>query len=102
MSFGVAIVLLGAVQGLTVALPGAGWPSWLWRPRGRAWALVAPLSIVVVIFAIEVLPGIADGLTWLALIAVPPLAAWALGWAMRRARPVYALAAIPLLSLIHI
>ena len=95
MSFGVAIVLLGAVQGLTVALPGAGWPSWLWRPTGRAWALVAPLSIVVVIFAIEVLPGIADGLTWLALIAVPPLAAAALGWAMRRARPVYALAVIP-------
>ena len=99
MSFGVAIVLLGAVQGLTVALPGAGWPSWLWRPRGRAWALVAPLSIVVVIFAIEVQPGIADGLTWLALIAVPPLAAWALGWAMRRARPVYALAAIPLFGI---
>ena len=50
MSFGVAIVLLGAVQGLTVALPGAGWPAWLWRPRAAAWALVAPGSIVVVIF----------------------------------------------------
>ena len=99
MSFGVAIVLLGAVQGLTVALTGAGWPSWLWRPSGRAWALVAPLSIVVVIFAIEVLPGIADGLTWLALIAIPPLAAAALGWGMRPARPIYALAAIPLFAI---
>src|SRR6185436_2771934 len=98
VSFGVASVLLGAVQGLTVALPAAGWPSWLWRPTGRAWALVAPLSIVVVIFAIEVLPGVADGLTWLALIAVPPLAAAALGWGMRRSRPVYALGAIPLFA----
>ncbi|TML04797.1 MAG: hypothetical protein E6G41_11230, partial [Actinobacteria bacterium] len=99
MSFGVAIVLLGAVQGLVVALPGAGWPAWLWRPTGFAWALVAPLSIVVVIFAIEVLPGVADGLTWLALIAVPPLAAAALGWAMRRPQPVFALAAVPLFAL---
>jgi hypothetical protein len=88
MSFGVAIVLLGAVQGLTVALPGAGWPAWLWRPTGWGWALVAPASIVTVIAAIAVLPGVADGLTWLALIAVPPLAALALGWAMHGARPV--------------
>jgi hypothetical protein len=99
VSFGVAIVLLGAVQGLVVALPDAGWPSWLWRPTGWAWALIAPLSIVVVIFAIEVLPGVADGLTWLALIAVPLLAAAALGWAMRHARPIHALAAIPLFAL---
>jgi hypothetical protein len=98
-SFGVAIVLLGAVQGLTVALPGAGWPAWLWRPSGRGWALVAPGSIIVVIAGIALLPGIADGLTWLALIAVPPLAAAALGWAMRRARPTYALAVVPIFAL---
>src|SRR5690348_13642264 len=92
-SFGFAIVLLGAVQGLTVALPGAGWPSWLWRPSGRGWALVAPGSIIAVIAAISALPGVADGLTWLALVAVPPLAAAALGWAMWPARTVYAWAA---------
>jgi hypothetical protein len=87
VSFGVAIVLLGGVQAVTVALPAAGWPAWLWRPTGWGWALVAPLSIVTVITAIAVLPGVADGLTWLALIAVPPLAAAALGWAMHGARP---------------
>jgi hypothetical protein len=92
-SFGVAIVLLGALQGLTVALPAAGWPSWLWRPSGRGWALVAPGSIIVVIAAIAALPGVAEGLTWLALVAIPPLAGAALGWAMRGARPAFALVA---------
>jgi hypothetical protein len=99
LSFGVAIVLLGGLQALTVALPGAGWPSWLWRPTGRGWALVAPLSILVVVAAIAWLPDVADGLTWLALIAVPPLAAAALGWGMRPARPEYALAAVVLFAL---
>lgn len=99
MSFGVAIVLLGALQGITVALPGAGWPASLWRPSGRGWALIAPGSIIVVIAAIAILPGIADGLTWLALIAVPPLAAAALGWAMRGARPALGLAAVALFAL---
>jgi hypothetical protein len=99
VSFGVAIVLLGGVQGLTVALPGAGWPAWLWRPAGWGWALVAPASIAIVIAAIAVLPGVADGLTWLALVAVPPLAAAALGWAMHRERPVFALGAAVLFAL---
>lgn len=98
-SFGVAIVVLGAVQGLTVALPGAGWPAWLWRPAGRGWALVAPGSIIAAIAAISALPGVADGLTWLALVAVPPLAAAALGWAARGARPVRAWAAAVLFAL---
>jgi hypothetical protein len=98
-SFGVSIVLLGAVQGLTVALPDAGWPSWLWRPAGRGWALVAPGSIIAVIAAISALPDVADGLTWLALVAVPPLAAAALGWAMHGARPGYAAAAVVLFAL---
>lgn len=98
-SFGVAIVALGAVQALTVALPGAGWPSWLWRPAGRGWALIAPLSIVAVIAAIAALPGVADGLTWLALVAVPPLAAAALGWAMWPARPALAWAVVVLFAL---
>jgi hypothetical protein len=97
-SFGVAIVLLGAVQGLTVALPGAGWPRRLWRPAGRGWALVAPGSIIAVIAGISALPGVADGLTWLALVAVPPLAAAALGWAMQRARPGYAWTVVPLFA----
>jgi hypothetical protein len=93
MSFGVAIVLLGGVQAAVVALPGAGWPPIGWRPSGRGWALIAPGSIAVVVAAIAAVPGIADGLTWVALIFVPLLAAAALGWAMRGARPAWALAA---------
>lgn len=92
LAFGPAIVLLGAVQALAVALPGAGWPSGLRRPRSRLWAAVMPVSIAAVIGGIAAVPGIADGLTWLALVTVPPLAAAALGWAVReapmpRARP---------------
>jgi hypothetical protein len=98
LAFGPAIVLLGAVQALTVALPGAGWPRWLWRPRSRLWAAVAPISIVAVIGGIAEAPGLAKGLTWLALIAVPPLAAAALGWAARPARPWLALLPVPLFA----
>jgi hypothetical protein len=94
VSFGVAIVLLGGLQAATVALADAGWPAIGWRPTGRAWALVAPGSILVVIAAIAALPGIADALTWIALVAFPPLAAAALGWAMRGGRPAWAAAAV--------
>jgi hypothetical protein len=93
MSFGVAIVLLGGVQAATVALPGAGWPPIGWRPSGRGWAFVAPASIVVVVAAIAWVPDVAQALTWVALVAVPLLAAAALGWAIRGARPPWALAA---------
>ncbi len=53
-------------------------------------------SIVVVIFAIRYVSSTATGLTYLALVAVPLLAAGALGWASRGAVPAAALAAIPL------
>lgn len=56
-------------------------------------------SIVVVIFAIRYASGTADWLTWLALLAVPPLAAAALGWAIRGSRPIFALGAVPLFGL---
>jgi hypothetical protein len=98
LAFGPAIVLLGAVQALTVALPDAGWPRWLWRPAGRLWAAVAPLSIAAVIGAIALLPGVANVLTWLALLTVPPLAAAALGWAARPATPRLALLSMPLFA----
>jgi hypothetical protein len=66
------------------------------RLSGPAWALVPIGSIVVVIFAIRYMSDTATGLTYLALIAVPLLAAGALGWAMRGARPWAAIAAVPL------
>jgi hypothetical protein len=68
------------------------------RLRGPAWALVPAASIVVVIFAIRFVSDTATGLTYLALVAVPPLAAGALGWAARGSRPYAALGAIPLFA----
>jgi hypothetical protein len=53
-------------------------------------------SIVGVIFAIRYASDTATWLTYLALIAVPPLAAVALGWAMRGSKPLFALGAVPL------
>lgn len=69
------------------------------RLRGPAWALVPIGSIVLVVFAIRFVSNTATGLTWLALIAVPPLAAGALGWAMRGTRPWAAVLAAPLFAL---
>jgi hypothetical protein len=52
-----------------------------------------------VIFAIRYVSNTATGLTYLALLAVPPLAAAALGWAARGSRPWAALAAAPLFAI---
>jgi hypothetical protein len=57
---------------------------------GRGWAIVPIGSIVLIVFAIRFVSDTATGLTYLALVAVPPLAALALGWAARGARPVAA------------
>lgn len=99
LSFLPSDVVLCAVQASVVALPAAGAPAWQRRLRGRGWALVPPLSIVVVIVAIGLAPHVANGLTYLALVTTPPLAALALGWAMHRARPAAALAVLPLLAI---
>jgi hypothetical protein len=91
--------VLLAVQAALVGLTGAGVPAWVRRFATARWALVLPLSIGVVIGAIALLPDVADVLTWVALLLVPPGAALALGWAMRGARPAPALLAAPLLVL---
>jgi hypothetical protein len=91
------MVLLVA-QALLVALPGRGVPPWLARFAGVGWALILPLSIAAVVAAITLVPDVAVGLSWLALTAIPPLAAAALGWAMRGAVPALGLLAIPLLA----
>ena len=86
-----------ALQAAVVAAPRpVPRPGWMERFRGRGWALVPIGSIVVVVFAIRYVSDTATGLTWLALIAVPILAAVALGWAMRGSRPSLAALAIPL------
>ena len=63
------------------------------RLRGRGWALVPIASILGVIFAIRYASDTADWLTYLALVAVPLLAAAALGWLARGSRPWLALLA---------
>jgi hypothetical protein len=86
-------------QAALVALPGRGIPRQLQRFAGPAWALILPLSIGVVVGAIALFPEVARGLSWLALVAIPPLAALALGWAMHGARPALGIIAIPLLAI---
>ena len=78
LPFGLATVALGALQAGCVPPPLPRVPGWLARLRGPAWAIIVPASIVVVVVAINAASGVADGLTWLALVAVPPLAAIAL------------------------
>jgi len=99
LPFWLSIGFLSAVQGVLVGLPRPTVPiPLLSRLQGRWWALVLPLSIVVAIGAIALDSASADFLTWLALIAVPPLAAIALDWIVHGARPWFALAAIPLFA----
>jgi hypothetical protein len=97
--FLVANSVLVTAQAALVALPGRGVPAPLARFSGRGWALVPPASIAVVVAAIAAEPRVADGLTWLALVAIPPLAVAALAWAMRDARTAYGLLALPLVAL---
>jgi hypothetical protein len=89
-----------AVQAGVVAAPRAA-PriALLERVRGPVWALIPIASIVGVIYAIRYASGTATGLTYLALVAVPLLAAAALGWAARGSRPWLALGAIALFAL---
>ncbi|HYY23092.1 MAG TPA: hypothetical protein VE780_14555 [Thermoleophilaceae bacterium] len=98
MWFEVHTLALNAVQAGCLALPGAGVPRDLSRFRTRAWALVPPLSIAVVVGVIAVVPISAQVLTWTALILVPIGCAIALAWAMRGARPWLATLCAPLLA----
>jgi hypothetical protein len=90
-SFAVSIAILGLVQAGLVALPTPRQrPAWAERLSSAWWALVPALSIAVVIGAIEIVPGSADALTYIALVAVPPLAVFALAALTRvRVSPPY-------------
>jgi hypothetical protein len=92
-------LVLTLAQAACVILPAAGIPAWLRRFRTGAWALILPLNIAVVVFAIVLIPTTADVLTWVALLLVPAGCALALGWAARGARPWLAPLAAPLLAL---
>ena len=87
------------MQAGVVAAPRGLDPVWaarLLRLRGRGWALIPVASIVGVIFAIRYASATANWLTYLALVAVPILAAVALGWVARGARPWLVLVAVGL------
>jgi hypothetical protein len=100
LPFSVSIAALSLAQAAIVALPRVPQIASVRRLRGRHWALVPPLSVIV--FAIVV--GAAErasaqGLTYLALVAVPALAALALGWLTPGARPRHALLVVALFAL---
>jgi hypothetical protein len=91
--------MLGLQAGVVAAPRLTAGIERLERLSGRGWALVPIASIVVVVFAIRYVSDTATGLTYLALVAVPPLAAAALGWASHGARPLAALLVAPLFAL---
>jgi len=97
--FWLSIGVLSLCQAALVALPGPRPYPALERLRSSWWALVLPLSIVVVVSAIALESASADFLTYLALVAVPPLAAIALAWLVHGARRPLAIFVIPLFTI---
>jgi hypothetical protein len=98
MSFPVSIATLSLLQAVLVALPRPRQFAWLDAYRSPWWALVPALSIVVVIGVVAWEGESATALSWLALVAVPPFAALALGWLVWGGRE-WALAVAPLFAL---
>jgi hypothetical protein len=98
VSFPVSIATLGLLQAALVLLPRPWRFGWLERFRSPWWALVPALSIVVVIGIVAWEGESATALSWLALVAVPPFAALALGWLVRGGRPAWVLAVPPLFA----
>jgi hypothetical protein len=106
LPFWISIALLSLVQGALVAVPGAiagGLPA---RLRSRRWAVIPPLSVIAFVFGARAAEhASAQGLTYLALCAVPVLAALALGWLLWDSQPPHwprslrALVVLPLFAL---
>jgi hypothetical protein len=100
LPFWISIGLLSLSQGSIVALARVPAVPALARLRARRWAVIPPLSVagfVLVAGAAE--HASAQGLTYLALCAVPLLAAAALGWLTPGARPLRSLLALGLFAL---
>ncbi len=91
LPFWISIAALSLVQGALVAVPGAGELGaleTLTRLRGRRWAAIPPLSVIGFVFGARAAESAsAQGLTYLALVTVPVLAALALGWLAWNAHP---------------
>jgi hypothetical protein len=99
LPFWFSIGVLSFVQAVLVAAPRPALSPLLGRLRSRWWALALPLPLGLGIAAIALSSASAHFFTYLALIAVPPLAAAALAWVMRGGRPWLALAVVPLFAL---
>jgi hypothetical protein len=92
LPFWLSIGLLSLAQGAVVALGGTLSIPWLEQRRSRVWAAIPPLSVIGFVFVARAAEqASAQSLTYLALVAVPILAALALGWLGRGARPALAL-----------
>jgi hypothetical protein len=98
-SFAISICVLSVVQAALVAVPAQRPLPALARLRSGWWAALPVASVVGFVVAARALSGVVDGLTYLALVAVPPLAALALGWAVRGARPRSAVVVLALFAL---
>jgi hypothetical protein len=98
-AFLLANAALVSSQAAVVALPGRGVPPVLAGLRHGRGALVAMTCTGAVVVAGSAGAGVATTLSRLALVAVPLLAAAALGWAMRAARRAFALFVVPLVAL---
>jgi hypothetical protein len=94
MPFWLSIACLSIFQGALVALPGVLDVPALARLRGGWWAAILPVSVGgFVLIARGAEQASAEGLTYLALVAVPLLAALSLALLCRGARPGLALLA---------
>jgi hypothetical protein len=106
LPFWISIAALSLAQGVLVAVPGAlAWtlPAYL---SGRRWAVIPPLSVIAFVFGARAAEhASAQALTYLALGAVPVLAALALGLLLWNSRPAWrsrllrALLVLPLFAL---
>ena len=100
LPFWTSIALLSVAQGVMVALPRALTAPRLARLSSRRWAVIPPLSVIAFVFIARAAErASAQGLTYLALGAVPILAALALGWLSHGARPARAALVLPLFAL---
>lgn len=99
LPFWLSIGCLSLLQALLVALPRPAELPALSRLRSGWWALWLPLPIAVVVGAIALDSASARFLTYLALVAVPPFAALALGFVVRGARPWFAVLAVPFFAI---
>jgi hypothetical protein len=100
LPFWLSIGLLSAAQGGIVALARVPDVPALARLRDRRWAAIPPLSVLgFVLVGVLAEHASAQWLTYLALGAVPLLAAAALGWLTPGARPAAALVVLPLFAL---